>query len=471
MHFRYKMWILVVTALALIGFQEAFARNQDLPDFGPSKPARNGRAFPTVTGDASIADRDILDGRGEFGSAAFGRGSHGGIDAEAADINPEVYRVDDAVDRVDYYYYSAEVARLLPPPCIHNESDLVFIGGYFSVEQTFYNCLANVLGSTFIPTFWNGSYHGQLPIYSKMIMNSLVGIVEVDSTVELTFDLTLQWRDERFDMPGVWEHIPKGFIDLTSTILQNDSINIWRPNVVFPDAIEIDEFAFDFRLNSNNYFYYQVSYHMILVQPQFDFARYPADRQNINIRFADAEFETRELIFVPTNMEFTALPDGEYGFDANPIWDFDKYSYFAYVDAAYDNSYNVYVIEVIRRAYGVVIRLVLPMALLIVLGSITFWVSYDHRVDVTITILLAMSALYITILQNIPLVGYLTNVDHFVFWVSAPPVRHRRRRSVACATRHTGAGAGVGAGDRSDEKRGAFSNRVLLSLLLLLLLL
>lgn len=71
----------------------------------------------------------------------------------------------------------------------------------------------------------------------------------------------------------------------------------------------------------------------------------------------------------------------------------------------------------VRRAYGVVIRLVLPMALLILLGSITFWVSYDHRVDVTITILLAMSALYIVILQNIPLVGYLTNVDRFVFWV------------------------------------------------------
>lgn len=455
------MWILVIAVLASIGFLQVFARTEELPDFGPSKlnhkPVRNGRAFPTVTGDTFITDRDILDGRGEIDSFAF---ADRGIEAEAAEINTEVYRADDAVDPVDYYYYSAEVARQVPPPCIHNESDLVYIGGYFSVEQTFYNCLANVLGSTFIPTFWNGSYHGQLPVYSSIIMNSLVGIVEVDSTVELTFDLTLQWRDERFDMPGVWEHIPKGFVDLTSTILQNDSINIWRPNIVFPDAIEMDQFAFDFRLNRNNYFYYQVSYHMILVQPQFDFARYPADRQNINIRFADAEFETRELIFVPTNMEFTTLPDGEYGFDANPIWDFDKYSYFAYVDGAYDNSYNVYVIEVIRRAYGVVIRLVLPMALLIVLGSITFWVSYDHRVDVTITILLAMSALYITILQNIPLVGYLTNVDHFVFWVSAPPPVARRGRSMP---------APLALGDRSGEKPEACSNRVLPLLLLLLL--
>lgn len=70
-----------------------------------------------------------------------------------------------------------------------------------------------------------------------------------------------------------------------------------------------------------------------------------------------------------------------------------------------------------RRAYGVVIRLVLPMALLIFLGVITYWVLPENRLDVTLTILFAMSALYIVILQNIPLVGYLTDVDKYVFWV------------------------------------------------------
>lgn len=369
--------------------------SSDFEDFGPSKLQRSSRM------------RSI-------------QSSIDGLD-EVQDIKlaPEVYKVDDTPPDFTYYYYSAEIAKKSPPPCIHNKSDAVFLDGYFSVEQTFYNCLENVLGSSFIPTFWNGSYHGQLPIYTSMIMNSLVGVIEEDSTVELTFDLTMEWKDERFYMPGIWEKIPMGFIDLTSTILQNSSINIWRPNIVFPDATLIDIFAFDFRLNRNSFFYYQVSYHMILVQPGFNFASYPADQQTISIRFADAEFEVRELLFIPTDMEFTKLDNGAYGFDSNPIWDYESYSFTSYVDPTYDNSYNVYEINVVRRAYGVVIRLVLPMALLIVLGSITFWVSYDHRVDVTITILLAMSALYIVILQNIPLVGYLTNVDRFVFWVSS----------------------------------------------------
>lgn len=368
--------------------------SSDLDDFGPSKLQKSRR---------TRVMQSSIDGLEE---------------TQNFKISPEVYRADDTIPDFTYYYYSAETAKETSPPCIHNESDVVFFDGYFSVEQTFYNCLANVLGSSFLPTFWNGSYHGQLPIYTSMIMNALVDVIEEDSTVELTFDLTMQWKDERFAMPGVWEMIPMGFIDLTSTIIQNSSISIWRPNIVFPDATLIDIFAYDFRLNRNNFFYYQVSYHMILVQPGFDFSSYPADKQTITIRFADAEFEVRELLFVPTDMEFTKLDNGAYGFDSNPIWDYESYSFTSYVDPTYDNSYNVYEINVARRAYGVVIRLVLPMALLIVLGSITFWVSYDHRVDVTITILLAMSALYIVILQNIPLVGYLTNVDRFVFWVS-----------------------------------------------------
>lgn len=267
-----------------------------------------------------------------------------------------------------------------------------------------------------IPTFYNGQYHGQLQIRTNIVFNDLVGIKEVESTVELTFDLIMEWKDNRFAMNGFWENIPMGFIDL-STLLTNDSVTIWRPMPSFPDLVGADLFSYDYRFNEYNEFFFQQSYHMTLVQPQFDFRAYPGDSQTINVRFSDAEFATRQLIFVPTNIRFTTLQDGSVSFQQNPIWTVNSNGYTAYVDDAYSNSYNVFYVDVTRRAYGVVIRLVLPMALLILLGAITFWVSYDQRVDTTITILLAMSALYIVILSNIPLVGYLTNVDKFVFWM------------------------------------------------------
>ena len=51
-------------------------------------------------------------------------------------------------------------------------------------------------------------------------------------------------------------------------------------------------------------------------------------------------------------------------------------------------------------------------------AGVTFWAEPETRVDSITTLILAVSALYIVILGNIPLVGYLTDFDRFVFWVS-----------------------------------------------------
>ncbi len=63
-------------------------------------------------------------------------------------------------------------------------------------------------------------------------------------------------------------------------------------------------------------------------------------------------------------------------------------------------------------------RLILPITLLLVLAGLTFWAQFENRVDSTVTLLLAVSALYIVILGNIPMLGYLTDVDKYVFVVS-----------------------------------------------------
>jgi hypothetical protein len=131
----------------------------------------------------------------------------------------------------------------------------------------------------------------------------------------------------------------------------------------------IDIFDLDFRLNNANEFYYQISYHMILVQPQFNFAEYPNDHQTISIRIADAEYSMRELAFIPIAIDFSTLENNEICFAQNPIWSYLSSRYSSYVDEVYENSYAVFSMDVKRQADGVVIRLVLPMALLILLGT------------------------------------------------------------------------------------------------------
>eukprot|EP01031_Cornospumella_fuschlensis_P031427 gene31427-37985_t len=68
-----------------------------------------------------------------------------------------------------------------------------------------------------------------------------------------------------------------------------------------------------------------------------------------------------------------------------------------------------------RQSNGTIVRFLLPLTLLILLSALTFWIHYESRVDITITILVSVSALYIVILQNLPMVGYLTDADRFIF--------------------------------------------------------
>ena len=71
-----------------------------------------------------------------------------------------------------------------------------------------------------------------------------------------------------------------------------------------------------------------------------------------------------------------------------------------------------------REAAGIVYRLAFPIMLLILLVGLSFWGEVSSRVDITITILLAVSALYIVIFSSIPMLGYLTVFDYYILSVS-----------------------------------------------------
>jgi hypothetical protein len=71
----------------------------------------------------------------------------------------------------------------LPPMCITNMSQYVYAQGSFSIDQTFYNCLANVLDSASLPTFYNGRYNGCLLITTSITLLNLVRVSKAILTV------------------------------------------------------------------------------------------------------------------------------------------------------------------------------------------------------------------------------------------------------------------------------------------------
>jgi hypothetical protein len=131
---------------------------------------------------------------------------------------------------------------------------------------------------------------------------------------------------------------------------------------------------------------------------------------NFNAKYVEMGFNGGDGLI------FNQYIDNSDTFKSNQIWTYESSAYYPTTGNGY--SYNVYELNINRQGGGIIVRLVLPIAFLLLLSTLTFWVLYENRVDTTITIMLSVSALYIVILGNIPLVGYLTNVDKFVFWVS-----------------------------------------------------
>jgi hypothetical protein len=155
------------------------------------------------------------------------------------------------------------------------------------------------------------------------------------------------------------------------------------------------------------------------MQPLLKFNSYPSDTQIINIRYGSYAYPQQYLVmnYWGNALTFSTNFDNSDTFKSNPIWTFDKSltNYTTYPSGSkFLNA--IFHIAVTRKGSGIVIRLVLPITLLILLSSLTFWVEdVPSRIDSTVTLLLSVSALYIVILSNIPLLGYLTDIDKYVF--------------------------------------------------------
>eukprot|EP01039_Chlorochromonas_danica_P002365 gene2365-2597_t len=305
-----------------------------------------------------------------------------------------------------------------PRPCLTNTSQLGYVFGELSATQSFYNCINRISDPAMIPTFYNNRYNGIFDLKTSITLNNLELIDEIEGTARLQFSLRLYWSDDRYAMPVFWNQTDQltqfRGLDLTD-VLKNQSLVTWMPEIRFPDASSIQEIAHFVQLNASNIFYYARALDIVLVQPDFDFLIYPRDSQIVTIRFT--LFNFAENI---ANVGFTDFPvlfnidnEGTKSFLSNQLWSYEKTTYYSYTANEY--HYVVYQIKLNREGTGIILRLVVPITMLILLAALSFWASYENRVNITITLLLSVSALYVVILSNIPLVGYLTHVDRYIF--------------------------------------------------------
>lgn len=312
-----------------------------------------------------------------------------------------------------------------------DQSTLVWVNGSLSISQTFARCLQNISD----PALW--PYYDQVPLQDQLIdhvqvsINNLISVDEVSNEVSFDFFFRQNWTDPRLDMPALFEALNRNDssgIDISPLLLnsyqsiQGYQYGIWVPNNIFYDAVDKQITDTVIKLYPKGLVY--ISQHIVitLLQSNFKYHSYPDDRQAISMRFASFSLSPEQMKIVGQDppVDLYSSVTGQESFTLNPIWQYISSSFYVYEE---DNgtpghprirSTGVITINVRRYSDGLVYRLAIPIFLLVMLAGISFWGAPVDRMNVSITILLSVSALYIVVFQNIPMIGILTVFDKYV---------------------------------------------------------
>ncbi len=318
--------------------------------------------------------------------------------------------------------------------CI-NETDIAYnYKGNVSIYETFATCLRNTPDALLAPYYDDGK---TIDVVSYNILNNFISVNELENIVNFDMFLVLTWRDPRLNMPGLWttldSKVQRFGVDITQAFyeqnINQDALRFWLPDIFFPEVSDLN-------VNSESLLAFPLGVfvwtrHMIIefLNSDLEYKSYPDDEQTVSLRYLSFALPTNELrLYLPTEYPAVAFfknVAGQQAFSTNSIWEFiDATAYtdnpsapVEYQGISYDfeyRSFSVLQFRIRRNSTGIVTRLAFPIFLLIFLAGLIFWAKFDDRLDFTVTILLAVSSLYIVIFQTIPMIGYLTTLDRYI---------------------------------------------------------
>jgi hypothetical protein len=239
-------------------------------------------------------------------------------------------------------------------------------------------------------------------------------------------------------MPALWEKvnnpdIDKYGVDISEasglTNVQGAQPAVWLPDIVFPDAISIVKSEEYLKLYPTGQL--KRMQHMIITlsQGSMTYEEYPCDTQNITISFYSFTLTASQLAFQPLldengqtlpSVDLVYSPGSTIAaFAENPVWTLDAFGsdYTTWQQSAgiFERPFGIVTFRISRKSTGVLRRLCVPVLLIMLLCAMSYWSTLSDRVATTVTGLLAVAALYIGIVNSIPLVGYMTRLDDYMF--------------------------------------------------------
>eukprot|EP01031_Cornospumella_fuschlensis_P029901 gene29901-36106_t len=294
--------------------------------------------------------------------------------------------------------------------------------GRLDLGKTLYSCAENI-PSVLFPASYLAPYKA-VNVSVQLYLNSLLTVDDLGSSASFDFYWRILWVDPRYNI-DVWDEINPSLstegIELTPLVRnEGNPLNVWLPDVFFFETMELETVDELIKLLPNGSFFW--SRHIIaqLSQTNMQFQKYPIDIQNFSLTMQSFSYDTSviRLAFSNGSPVLTA-PSA-----SNELWTFHSSNGYL-IDLLTPSPVNpdrrfstAYVsIDYERQPRGVIYRLALPVMIFLVVVGASFWAEEDKRIDISLQVLLLVSALYIVIGQSIPFVGYLTTMDNYMIIV------------------------------------------------------
>jgi hypothetical protein len=243
----------------------------------------------------------------------------------------------------------------------------------------------------------------------------------------MDFYMYLSWNDARMGMPLMWERVDNTFrmggIDIQDILYDLTSgYRFWLPNQIFNDALDFRIMGQSIKLYDDNSIIWIYHGVVTLAESLFDFSAFPHDEQVILVRYAIfghnktfVEFE----FYDDSGLTYAQNYDGRQNIFFNSEWEFleEEASVSTYESTVGIKTFDTAIIflPMRRYAWGILLRIIIPLFIIVFLAAATFWIpSPEARIAGVMSLILAISAVYIIIMGYIPLVGYETAADSYV---------------------------------------------------------
>jgi hypothetical protein len=308
--------------------------------------------------------------------------------------------------------------------------------GSVDFTKTLHNC-SNSMSDPEIIYSYKDTAAGPVTVYTQINLNNLVTVSELESTMVLDLFFVLSWVDPRWSIPDMWTDQKTSLayqgLAIDQLVFSTDELRlrVWLPDITFTDEIAQVMVSQTLKIRPGGQFLWTRHLRLDIVQPHFTYEDFPMDIQKLNIRFMSNAYSTdflrlkyseKAIHFVnsayPNQDDANWELNNQWFLNVNDhttlIWvDNRTYTYGSEtITMSYDSA--ILILDAERISDGMLIRLGFPILILMVLSGLVFWAATEHRIDATMTILLAVSALYIVVFGSIPMLGYLTAFDTYI---------------------------------------------------------